>query len=370
MTPRFCPNRACSEHWHTTPAPYRWFKRAGFYANHYHSRIQRFRCLRCGHSFSESTFSLTYHAKKHLDLRRLRRLLVHGASMRACARQLFVSPTTIARRIMLLARQSLALHGELAQYITLREELVADGFQSFVVSQYHPNNFNLLAGAESQYLYAMSEAILRRSGRMTTAQKRRRAEIEQRDPPDPTALERSFTTLMHEAGRIYQTGSPACHVLRTDEHQTYPRAMATAGLDFVRHSTVSSRRARTRENPLFAVNYLDREIRKDLAEHRRETVCFARNEAMSAARMWVYLVWHNVEKAYRISPRDKQSHAEMAGIPHEEVMRAKKHFFTVRAFRDRARLSEEQRRVWMGMIRTPERGYRENRRVIPEWVAA
>jgi hypothetical protein len=50
---------------------------------------------------------------------------------------------------------------------------------------------------------------------------------------------------------------------------------------------------RTTGNPLFAVNYADREIRKDLAEHRRETVCFARSAAMSMARLWVYVADHN-----------------------------------------------------------------------------
>jgi hypothetical protein len=61
------------------------------------------------------------------------------------------------------------------------------------------------------------------------------------------------------------------------------------------------------------VNYLDREIRKDLAEHHRETVCFARSQLMSDARMWIYLVWHNTDKPYRISPRQDVSHAEAAG---------------------------------------------------------
>ena len=40
---------------------------------------------------------------------------------------------------------------------------------------------------------------------------------------------------------------------------------------------VSGKAARTKNNRLFAVNYLDREIRKDNASHVRETVQFSRN---------------------------------------------------------------------------------------------
>ena len=63
------------------------------------------------------------------------------------------------------------------------------------------------------------------------------------------------------------TGDERC-ILITDEHQSYPKAILPfrATTDIV-HSTVSSQLARTGDNPLFAVNYIDREIRKDLAEH-------------------------------------------------------------------------------------------------------
>jgi transposase-like protein/IS1 family transposase len=368
--PLFCPNPTCPEHWHVHRASIRWFRRAGFYSSRHDPRIQRFRCRTCGRFFSAATFSPHYHAKKHLDLRRLRRLLVNGASTRACARQMFVSPTTISHRVLLLARQSLAFHSELSDAITLKEEFVADGFQSFAVSQYHPNNFNLLAGAESQYLYAMTSATLRRSGSMTPRQRARREKIELRDPPEPRALENAFTELMDEAGRFWWSAAQRFRVLRTDEHRSYPRCLKRAGWHRVRHETTSSRVARTRYNPLFSVNYLDREIRKDLAEHHRETVCFARSQLMSDARMWIYLVWHNTDKPYRISPRQDVSHAEAAGIAEEFVRAGRRRIHTQRAFLTRSWLSHTQRRVWMGMIRTPEAGYCTNRRLTPDWVAA
>jgi|GEM_PF-4274898 len=43
------------------------------------------------------------------------------------------------------------------------------------------------------------------------------------------------------------------------------------------HRRYSSRLPRTVGNPLFPVNYIDRECRKDMAEYVRETIRFARS---------------------------------------------------------------------------------------------
>ncbi len=67
------------------------------------------------------------------------------------------------------------------------------------------------------------------------------------------------------------------------------------------HRRVDSRAPRTTSNPLFPVNYMDREFRKDLAEHVRETVRFARNVNHSMERLWVYLLSHNLFKRFRIN---------------------------------------------------------------------
>ena len=78
------------------------------------------------------------------------------------------------------------------------------------------------------------------------------------------------------------------------------------------HRTVSSRAARTRANPLFPVNYLDRELRKDLHEHVRESVCFGRNVNRQMERLSLYLWWHNYMKRHR-ARGPARSHAAVAG---------------------------------------------------------
>ena len=365
--PPLCPHSSCCEHHHTEKPEHTWWVRDGHFLSARKGLTQRYRCRSCGQRFSEVTFSLDYYSKKRVSLRRLRSLLTNGSSVRAAARQLRVSTSAISRRIMILARQSLAAHAELAESIVPREELVADGFQSFWVSQYHPNNFNFLAGADSQYLFAMTQATLRRSGSMTPRQKLKRSLIERSDPTDPSELSREFTRLLGSAEQLWSRAASFRRVLRTDKHERYPECLASLGTTGIRHIRVSSRLPRTPGNPLFAVNYLDREVRKDLAEHHRETVCFARSAVLSTARMWVYMVEHNCNKPYRIDPKSGLSHAEVAGVAPDLLRRVRLRMLTRRAFLTRTKLDHGQRMVWMGMLHTPERENRSNRRLTPAY---
>ena len=376
--PPFCPNAHCQCHFYPGESEHdRWYSDDGVFVSNREGLTQRYRCRECGKRFSEATFSLDYYAKRKINLYRLRRHLVSGSSIRATSRQLFCAPGTVTRRLMILARQSIAAHAALSPHHARCEPLVADGFESFWVSQYHPNNFNLLCGSDSQYVHALTTVSLKRSGRMREAQRKKRERIEALDPSDPAALEHSFGELVSAATRLWHrqreeevcTGDERC-ILITDEHQSYPKAILPfRALTHIVHWTVSSQLARTGDNPLFAVNYIDREIRKDLAEHHRETMCFARSASHSVARMWVYLVWHNIEKPYRISPRSPLTHAEVSGVPRDELRRQKRKLMRRRAFLCHSHLSESQRRDWLQLHWTPERENRTNRRVTPRFAA-
>ena len=154
--PPFCPNPHCSCHFRADECPQLWYARDGSFCSRREGATRRYRCRFCGKRFSDATFSLEYFAKRRLDLRRLRKLLVSGAGVRAAARTMCCSPAAITRRVVILARQSMAAHAAISQHHSRTEKLVADGFQSFWVSQYHPNNFNLPCGSDSQYVYAMT----------------------------------------------------------------------------------------------------------------------------------------------------------------------------------------------------------------------
>jgi hypothetical protein len=66
------------------------------------------------------------------------------------------------------------------------EPLVIDGFEGFAYSQYQPLYLNLVVGARSHFTYGFTQSTLRRKGRMTAPQRRRRAALErEHGRPDP-----------------------------------------------------------------------------------------------------------------------------------------------------------------------------------------
>ena len=221
--PPHCPNPNCPYHRDPSNWP---FKRAGFYSrNSYPHTIQRFLCLHCRRSFSSQTFSTSYWLKLPLLLPTLFYRSLACSALRQIARELDVAPSTVMRQIERLGRHCL-----LFQHLHrphLEEPLVIDGFESFEFSQYSPFHLNLAVGAHSHFLYAFTDAELRRKGRMSDRQKARRAELEEQfGRADPKAIEKEVACLLEI---LLPAGGSV--VIRSDEHRAYPRAFRrVAGL--------------------------------------------------------------------------------------------------------------------------------------------
>jgi len=109
----------------------------------------------------------------------------------------------VKNKISRLARQAIAVHKELRAGLICQENLVADGFESFCVSQYFPNNINLLLLKDSQYLYYTNYVTIRRKGRMTPEQKQKREELEKIYRAPYKGIEINFYDLLHEIADIY-----------------------------------------------------------------------------------------------------------------------------------------------------------------------
>jgi hypothetical protein len=269
---------------------------------------------------------------------------------------------TVLNRLDRLARQELALHAHLRPQAKLYEKVCIDGFVGFDRSQYFPNNITISIAARSRYVLGFSHATLRRSGSMRESQKKRRAELYRGVDFEPKALERSFTELLDELARDRSPEKFRPLVIITDEKLEYARAFARHRLFREQdadhrsvHQRVSSVLPRTVLNPLFPSNYLDREIRKDQAAHRRESTCFCRSVANGLSRMASYLGWHNYEKRYLVKApvRKTARHAEVAGIEGALIEEGRVRMFRDRAFLSLIRLDRAERRTWMKEARTP-----------------
>ena len=357
--PPFCSNPLCIHHWHDESDPYEAYEDWGSYFTRAFGEVPRFRCTSCGKTFSIQTFRVDYWLKRVFDYDDLTERLSSCSSIRALGRAYKIAGKSIQNRIGRAARQVLALESRLSSLRHPKENLVADGFESFCVSKYYPNNINILVGAESQFVYECDHVTLRRKGAMTEQQKNKRAILDRIYRPDPHGNVKSFNLIAKACLSVLSDEGRPSLTLWTDEKQDYRRAFATSRISSALiaqgrflHRTVSSRAARTRENPLFPVNYIDREFRKDLHEHVRETVCFGRNVNAQMERLTLYLYYHNYKKRHR-TRLDGRSHALVAGYDGEAIISELRGLWGKRAWYTRTQLTESGTATWLRLRETP-----------------
>lgn len=381
FVPPFCPANRCPHHRHP-PTGEQWYWKWGFFFDRVFGRVQRFRCRSCGSTFCTQTFSVHYHIKRLIDLPIFMQLLQSAASVRAIARLYHCSTGTVANRTDRLMRQALVALSDIAAESAGAEDLCADGFRSFCVSQYFPCDLTILVGDRSDTVYTLDYALLRRSGSMTNRQKRTRATLDSRVSFDPQASRKSFARILDLVIRLWVKRPTRQCVLHTDEHLGYqvawsrhPHIQHLAQRQWAAHQRVSSQVARTATNPLRAANYVDREIRKDRADHHRETVCFARNVPMMLGRLAIYFAYHNLLKKRRIrgsrspglSETICESHARFAGIRSERLKAIAIGMVSHRRFFSRELLSPFYQQLWLKRIATPLKLHAER---VPKYARA
>jgi transposase-like protein len=292
FVPPFCPRSDCT--YHRSPAGWRYILFGHYTRQAAPQRIQRFRCVHCGTTFSSQTFSTSYYLKRPELLEPLFHRLLACSGFRQVAREARCDPTTVMRQSARLGRHALlylALHrppGPVA------EPLVVDGFESFAFSQYHPLHLNVVVGAQSHFVYAFTHARLRRKGRMTERQKRRRAALERaHGRADPGAIELGMAAALRIAAP-----EPQALTVRSDEHPAYPRALRRLPGYPVRHECTPSLAARTTGNPLFPVNLLDLLLRHNNSHLKRESIAFAKRHQAVIERAALLVLWRNHSKAF------------------------------------------------------------------------
>jgi transposase-like protein len=307
FVPPFCPNAKCVHH-RQLPAPWRW-KRAGFYRRLAHPQlIPRFTCRSCRRSFSSQTFSTTYWLKRPDLPERVFMKAVGGMANRQIARDLEVAPSTIDRLLGRLGRHCLLLHASLTAHARPQGPVVLDSFESFEFSQFFPFQHHLLSETHTSFFWHFTDSPLRRKGRMTEAQKRRRFELETTfGRPDPRAVEKDVRLLLQATLDGVQVAT-----LRSDDHRAYPRALQEVPCR-VEHQVTSSRQRRNAHNPLFEINLLDLLIRHSQANHRRQTLAWSKRRQSSADRLALFLVWRNYVK-WRWEKRCRATPAMLKGL--------------------------------------------------------
>ena len=364
--PEFCPRPGCRFYDPERAAAERWYCQFGSFFTKARGLIKRFRCKSCGKTCSTQTFSLHYWTHSTEDYETLMKGVCSCSGLRQHARFTDVSFRVVQNRIRHLARNCLAVIARAAEGYALSADLVMDGFESYTRSQYFPNNITMLVGSRSQYIYGAVHTLLRRKGRMSETQKTRRAMIDAHWRPPHKGIRRDCAHLLEDHAPMIDA---ACRTspcsLYSDEHQEYRRALQMVSTlnralkeGRLRHCRVSSRRARTVNNPLFAVNYVDRQIRKNMGEHVRETVKQGREVNCQMERMAIFMAMHNFLSPHRITDGVGRylgpKHADEAGIDTSSQKLHLARLYTHRHLWGHIRdKTQWQKRVWLHEYENP-----------------
>jgi hypothetical protein len=234
---------------------------------------------------------------------------IGGMANRQAARDLKVSPGTVDRQIARLARHCILFHQKMMKSSPPVKDVVVDGFESFELSQYFPIHHHTAVEKETDFFVYFTDSELRRKGRMTRAQKKRRSELEKMlGRPDPKAIEKDMKELLE----VVLEGNEEA-VVYSDEHPAYLRSLKQIET-YIDHRITPGKEHRDKNNALWEVNLLDLLIRHCCANHRRETIAWSKRRQASAERLVILLVWRNYMKGRREKVRGSPTPAMERGM--------------------------------------------------------
>lgn len=353
-----CPNRNCPSNNKNHKVKVL-FRKKGFEKSKRKNRIQRYQCKICKRTFNANIFNIDFYTHRHISYRQLVQSLVSSSGIRDMARQFRCSTSVIQNRIKRLAKKAIALSAPLLNNMDLQENLTADGLESFILSQFFPTNINVLVGSRSQFIYFFNCFYFHRKGRMTSEQKIKALSLYKKAYFEKRAPSNSFRELLDSVAELMDKSSKKKLILDTDENRIYSNQFKQhPRLNGVKHRKTNSKEERNTQNKLFSCNYLDRMIRKNQAEHIRETVQYSRNINHSMNRFTVYSFWSNYIGPHRVNKKSSsfKTHAEAAGLSRDMIRSLGKRFYDaswIHRIQIDSYLTSFQSKIWAGSLLNP-----------------
>lgn len=355
FVPLFCPNEACVHHGDfREPGSYQAFQRRGV------ARIRRrpgwvrcFVCTACGRWFRSSVFFDVYWTKIPDLSAKLFLKVINGMGYRQISREHGVGLNTVRWRIRRMAERALLAH--LAQLHLLKGRLpdavVFDGERTFAGSLNEPLDLHTAAMVHSGFFLDCNIAPLRRSGRMTPGQRRRREERDRRlGRPDPLARRRQTTEILRRLLELVPAGQKL--QLRTDKEPAYAQAVArVGGAARIDHSPTSSKKRRDGANPLWRINCLHRYMRHGDRNLTRETMAFPKTAAGLWDRVWIFVLGQNNHKGINEQRRAGRNTTPAMVLGLQQRRQDWKGMCGVRRFKLHIGLPEELRAAYEGSFR-------------------
>jgi hypothetical protein len=272
--------------------------------------VPRFRCRVCRRGFSRQSFRADYrHKKAYLNATCLR-LFISCVGQRQAARVLQVARRTIERRFRWLAEHADGFHRNRLRGAELAGPFQLDEMESFEANRYQPVTVPVLIDRRTFFIVATATGPLRRKGRMTAHQKRRRTEHEKAHGRRPSHSSRVVReVLMNLAGVV---GPRRPFVIESDQKPDYGRI----GRRLFRERLVWSRHPasarRDRSNPLFPINHTNARLRHFLSRLRRRTWCISKKREDLRRHLAIAALWVNYSRG--ITNRTAVTPAQALGL--------------------------------------------------------
>ena len=285
--PQRCPYPSCA--FHVEPAC-RFFVRKGRYHPQCRNRpVPRFRCRACHRTFSRQSFRADYrHKKPHLNARFLD-LMVRCVGQRQAAQSLGVARRTVEHRFRWLALHARAFHRNRLEGRSLLGPFQLDELETLEANRYQPATAAVLIERTTLFIVGTATGPLRRKGRLTPLQRRRRAAHEalhgRRPSQSSGAVGRALAALAP-----LTAGAP--FVLESDQKPLYGTLGREIFGDRMKWRPHPACGRRDRANPLFPINHTNARLRHFLARLRRRTWCVSKTlrhlqDHLKIAALWV-----------------------------------------------------------------------------------
>lgn len=306
--PPRCPYASCRAHLNP---PERFFRREGRYLPRCRPHpVPRFRCRACRRRFSRQSFRVDRGQKKpHLNAPFLR-LMVSCVALRQAARVLGVARRTIERRFAWLADHAARFHHNRLADARLDGPFMLDELETFEGNRYQPVTVPVLIEPRSLFVIASEVGPLRRKGRMTPAQLRRRAAHEALHGRRPSHGAAAVRAVLERLRSCVAPAGPV--VLLSDHKPLYGRlGRRLFGKRFLWQTHPASAR-RDWKNPLFPINHTNARLRHFLSRLRRRSWCVSKRRPPLRQHLQIAALWMNYCRG--ITNRTDTTPAEALGL--------------------------------------------------------
>ena len=289
MKDRICPNSLCLSNKSSNVKPQHGvqssnfepqiIKDGSFYRKSDGQKIQRLKCKLCKHRFSNATFSLAYRQNKRKVNHRVEKLLCSKVSMRRIAKILNIHRTTVARKLVFLAKKSrLEKEKFLSKLKDYPCELVHfDDLITIEHTKLKPLTVACMVDAKRRYIIGVSSGKMPSFGHLSKFSK---AKYGKRSDQRKLALENLFKQtkeVVKDNVRVH-----------SDDHKLYPDFVKKYFPKDTDYRQYKSKKGcsygqgelkRVSYDPLFYINHTFARMRDDINRLVRKSWCTTKDPA-------------------------------------------------------------------------------------------